>query len=97
MGTNHSRIFERYHPTMSSSNLKPGSLLKVNHHVVPELRFHHELPDDIHWDGKSMVHPNDILIYLGTEIIRFVQFARVFSSSHGKTGYADLMYLSDLK
>ena len=82
---------------MNSSNLKPGSLLKVNHHVVPELRFNHELPDDIHWDGKSMVYPNDILIYLGSEIIRFVHFARVFSSSHGRTGYAALQYLSDLK
>ena len=82
---------------MNSSTLKPGSLLVVNHHAIPELRFHHELPDDIRWDGKSMVHPNDILIYLGVEIIRFVQFAHVFSSSHGKTGYADLMYLSDLK
>ena len=88
---------------MNSSTLKPGSLLKVNHHVVPgslrfhELRFHHELPDDIRWDGKSMVHPNDILIYLGVEIIRFVQFAHVFSSSQGKTGYSALQYLSDLK
>jgi hypothetical protein len=44
-----------------------------------------------------MVHPNDILIYLGSEIIRFVHFARVFSSSHGRTGYAVLSYLSDLK
>lgn len=82
---------------MNSSNLKPGSLLKVNHHVVPELRFNHELEDDIHWDGKSMVHPNDILIYLGSEMVRFVLFAHVFSSSQGKTGYAALQYLSDLK
>ena len=82
---------------MNSSTLKPGSLLKVNHHVVPELRFYHELPNDIQWDGKSKLYPNDILILLGVEIIRFVQFAHVFSSSQGKTGYSALQYLSDLK
>ena len=102
MGTNLSRIFERYHPTMNSSTLKPGSLLKVNHHVVPELRFYHKLKDDIQWDdiqwdGKSKLYPNDILIYLGSEMVRFVLFAHVFSSSQGKTGYAALTYLSDLK
>lgn len=82
---------------MNSSNLKPGSLLKVNHHVVPELRFHHELPDDIQRDGKSKIYPNDILIYLGSEMVRFTEFAHVFSSSQGKTGYSALQYLSDLK
>jgi hypothetical protein len=92
---------------MNSSTLKPGSLLKVNHHVVPELRFYRELKDDIQWDdiqwddiqwdGKSKLYPNDILIYLGSEMVRFVLFAHVFSSSQGKTGYAALSYLSDLK
>ena len=82
---------------MNSSTLKPGSLLKVNHHVVPELRFYHEIPNDIQWDGKSKVYGNDILIYLGTELVRFTEFAHVFSSSQGKTGYAALTYLSDLK
>ena len=82
---------------MNSSNLKPGSLLKVNHHVVPELRFYRELKDDIQWDGKSKLYPNDILIYLGSEMVRFIEFAHVFSSSHGKTGYSALQYLSDLK
>ena len=102
MGTNQPRIFERYHPTMNSSTLKPGSLLKVNHHVVPELRFYRELKDDIQWDdiqwdGKSKLYPNDILIYLGSEMVRFIEFAHVFSSSQGKTGYSALQYLSDLK
>lgn len=102
MGTNQPRIFERYHPTMNSSTLKPGSLLKVNHHVVPELRFYRELKDDIQWDdiqwdGKSKLYPNDILIYLGSEMVRFVLFAHVFSSSQGKTGYSALQHLSDLK
>ena len=85
---------------MNSSNLKPGSLLKVNHHAVPELRFYCDTQDahnDIIWDGKSKIYPNDILIYLGSEIIRFNEFAHVFSSSHGKTGYSALHYLSDLK
>ena len=101
MGTNPPRIFERYHPTMNSSTLiKPGSLLKVNHHVVPELRFYGDAQDahnDIIWDGKSKIYPNDILIYLGSEMVRFIEFAHVFSSSHGKTGYSALQYLSDLK
>lgn len=82
---------------MNSSNLKPGSLLKVNPLAVPELRFYHELPDDIQWDGKSKIYPNDILIYLGSEMVRFIEFAHVFSSSQGKTGYSALQYLSDLK
>ena len=85
---------------MNSSTLKPGSLLKVNHHAVPELRFYGDTQDahnDIVWDGKSKIYPNDILIYLGSEMVLFVLLARVFSSSHGKTGYAALTYLSDLK
>jgi hypothetical protein len=85
---------------MNSSNLKPGSLLSVNHHVVPELRFYGDTQDahnDIVWDGKSKIYPNDILIYLGSEMVRFIEFAHVFSSSQGKTGYSALQYLSDLK
>jgi hypothetical protein len=82
---------------MNSSSLKPGSLLAVNPHVVPELRFYHELPNDIQWDGKSKLYPNDILIYLGVEMVRFYQFAHVFSSTHGRTGYSHLHHLTDLK
>lgn len=85
---------------MNSSTLKPGSLLAVNHHAVPELRFFCDTKDahnDIIWDGKSKIYPNDILIYLGSEMIRFIEFAHVFSSFHGKTGYSALQYLSDLK
>ena len=80
--------------------MKLGDLVSVNHHAVPELRFYCDTQDahnDIIWDGKSKIYPNDILIYLGSEMVRFIEFAHVFSSSHGKTGYSALQYLSDLK
>lgn len=66
--------------------MKPGDLV-----VLKEGFISLYLYDDtcVQHDGTS-VFPEDIMIYLGEDIVRFKRWARVFNSSTQKIGYVGL-------
>lgn len=75
-------------------NIKPGTLVKLQGQFL-STSFHEDRVDDIPWDGHKVV-PNDVLVYLGEDIVRNMRWVRVFSSTHNRVGYVKLFHISEV-
>jgi len=75
-------------------NIKPETLVKLQGQFI-STSFHDESEDDIQWNGDKVL-PEDLLVYLGDDVVRNMRWARVFSSSHNRIGYVKLFHITEV-
>ena len=82
---------------MNYNSIKPGTLVKLQNGVpFGYTHFCDESEDDIPWNGDKVL-PEDLLVYLGDDVIRNTRWARVFSSSHNRVGYVKLFHITEVQ
>jgi len=62
-------------------NIKPGTLVKLQGQFI-STSFHDESEDDIQWNGDKVL-PEDLLVYLGDDVVRNMRWLRSKSLPSG--------------
>ena len=78
--------------------MNPGSLVKLREvFISTSFQCSNEDETDIIWDGTSKVILDDVMVYLGEEINRFLVMARVFHPRFNRVGYVNMMHLCEVQ